>query len=219
MKMCEWRVARTCPNALRRRGHGGIGRLFSLLTLLFTLAGAPAAAAAPLTLSFDDVSSLGEYASLGVTFSPNASIWTHASPSVLVDPNGGAYSVPSALQFGNAGGELGSIFFAYEVSAASIWALSGPSADLLNAPMYMRAFDGSGNQLGEDDADPSLQFDFLSVSAPGIRRLDFFSPVVGSDVWDHLTFSPQPVSEPSILMLLAIGVSFLAFSVSRLGLR
>ncbi|MBI3414497.1 MAG: HYR domain-containing protein [Verrucomicrobia bacterium] len=145
------------------------------------------------TLTFDDVARLSDYAPLGVTFSANASIWTHPSPSVQVDPDGGAYSVPSALQFGSAGGVLGSIFFASDVSAVSIWALSGPGPDLLNAPMWIRAFDASGTKIDEDNIDPTLQFDFLSITAPGIRRLDLFSPLPNNDVWDNLSFSASLV--------------------------
>lgn len=159
------------------------------------------ASAASVTLTFDDVGSLAEYAPLGVTFSANASRWSAGGPSVLQDPNGGARSLPSALQFGNAGGVLGSISFASNVSAVSIWALSGPGPDLLSAGIYIRAFDANGVQLGEDVGNATLQFDLLSVAAPGIRRLDVFSPVVGTEVWDDLTVEWEPVVRPLVLRI------------------
>jgi hypothetical protein len=150
------------------------------------------------TLTFDDINSLGEYAPLGVTFSQNASIWSGSgSPSVLDTPDGGPYSVPNGLQIGNAGGELGSIFFTSTVSFVSIWALSGPGGDFLNSPMFIKAFDASGKELGEASVNASLQFELLSISAEGIRRIDLFSPVPNNDVWDHLTFtSPTSVCKP-----------------------
>jgi hypothetical protein len=172
------------------------------------------ASAQIITLTFDDVTSLSQYASLGVTFSPNASIWAWGTPSVLTDPSGGPYSVPNGLQFGNAGGVLGSVFFASDVSDISIWALSGPGPDLLNAPMYVRAFDMSGVQIGEVSIDPTLQFDLLSISASAIRRLDLFSPVPNNDVWDNLTFMPVPEPEASTTCLL-FGAGFAVLGLRR----
>jgi len=161
------------------------------------------------TLTFDDVTSLTDYAPLGVTFSAKASIWSSGStPSVLTSPDGGTYSVPNGLQFGNAGGVLGSIFFAHDAGPVSIWALSGPGPDLLSSPMYIRAFDALGNQVGEDNVNSSLQFDLLSITEPNIRRLDLFSADVGDDVWDNLTFTSVP--EPSAACLVfSAGVAFI----------
>jgi|ERR1043166_8725353 hypothetical protein len=188
--------------------------LISLVTFAMSASGLMAVET---TLTFDDVSSLHDYAPLGVTFTPNASIWSCGGcPSVLVTPDGGPYSPPFALQFGSAGGELGSIFFASDVSQVSIWAVSGPGPDLLNAPMYVRAFDASGTQIGEDNIDPSLQFDLLSIPASGIRRPDLYSPVPNNDVWDNLTFTAAP--EPSVL-LLALSGGILLVGYSRLRRR
>jgi hypothetical protein len=163
-------------------------------------------ATADILLTFDDVTSLSEYSSLGVSFSGNASIWNDNSPSVLDDPNGGAVTVPNGLQFGNAGGVLGSIFFDQEVSNLSIYALSGPGPDLLSATMWIRAFDEFGTQLDEVNVNSNLQFDLLTTNATGIRRLDLFSDTVGNDVWDNLSFTAVP--EPNSLSLFTLGLLF-----------
>lgn len=156
-------------------------------------------------LTFDDVSSLSEYASLGVTFSSNASIWTSSAPSVFDDPNGGAVSVPNALQFGNAGGVLGSIFFAVDVSEISVFALSGPGPDTLSSNMWIKAFDQDGTLLDQDIADTSLQYDLLSVSGTGIRRLDLYSPTPQDDVWDNFRFTPVP--EPASVFVFGSAIT------------
>ena len=166
--------------------------------------------AGTITLNFDDVASLNEYAVSGVTFSANASIWSGFGGSVLTNPNGGPLSVPDALQFGNAGGVLGQIFFATDQSSISLWALSGPGSDLLNAPMYIEAYDASGALLDRDDVNASLQFDLLNVSGVGIRRLDVFSPIPANDVWDDLTLTSVPI--PTTLLLLGVGLAGLGIS-------
>ena len=180
----------------------------ALAVLSFAL---PSSVSAATTLTFDDVTSLAQYAPLGVTFSPNASLWTSDWPSVLITPDGGTYTPPNGLQFGIAGGEQGSIYLSTPMSYVSIWALSGPSGDLLNAPMWIRAFDSNNQQIGEDNIDPSLQFDFLSISAPGIVRIDTFSPIVNHDAWDQFTFE---VPEPATVTL-AAGVALLLAARKR----
>ncbi len=168
-------------------------RCLAHLALVAGVSGLAAGAQAGGTLlTFDDVGSLADYAPMGITFSGNASLWFGGNVSVLDDPDGGPYSVPYGLQFGNAGGELGSIFLASSVTEFSIWALSGPGDDLLETPMYIRGFTIDGTLVGEDNVDGSLQFDLLSISGAGIRRIDLFSPRPGSDVWDHATIVPAP---------------------------
>jgi hypothetical protein len=115
----------------------------------------------PTTLTFDGIGSLAAYAPLGITFSGNASIWTNSSPSVLDDPHGGAYTVPSALQFGSAN-ETGSLYLATPANYVSVWALSGPGPDPLNVGVAIRAYDDSNQLIGEDLANSILEFDFVS---------------------------------------------------------
>ena len=176
--------------------------------------------ATSITLNFDNLGSLDEYAPLGMKFSDNAGIWTDGSQSVFVNPDGGAYSVPSALMFGNAGGVLGSVYFDFEIDSIVIWALSGPGSDLLNNPMYVKAFDSTGSQIGEDNVDQSLQFDLLSISALGIRRLDLFSPIPLNVVWDDLTLtfdeSPSPSAIPEPATMLLFGTGIVAMALARI---
>lgn len=175
---------------------------FALLAAGLALTAAPAVAATTVTLTFDDVGVLSGYAPLGVTFSANASIWTGGGGSVLVNPSGGPYSEPSALQFGSAGGVVGHIYFDVPVWDVSIWALSGPGPDLLSTPMYIKCYDGDGDFLGDDYADGTLQFDQLRVGVSGIRHIETYSPCVANDVWDDLVYT---VPEPATLALAALG--------------
>jgi hypothetical protein len=139
-------------------------------------------------INFDDVQTLADYGSLGVTFS-NASIWHGGStPSVLVDVNGGAYSAPNALCIGPCGGEPGDIYFDFEVDQVSIWALSGPGSDHINPGTTMEAFDADGQSLGTRIARSDLQYDQLVISTPGIRRVRLYSPLASHEGWDDLEF-------------------------------
>lgn len=161
------------------------------------------ASAQPIVLTFDDITSLSEYAPLGVTFSANASLWSGGGGSVLDDPDGGPYDVPNALQFGNAGGVLGDVFLdipQVSVTEVSVWALSGPGPDLLSCGMCIRAYDDADQLLDEDAVDCLLQYDLLTVTGSGIRRIEAWSPSVANDVWDHMVILP----EPSALSLLAL---------------
>lgn len=158
----------------------------STVGLATLVCGAGVAGAEPVSFNFDDVASLAGYEARGITFSANASIWTSNGPSVMVDPDGGARSVPSGLQFGNAGGVLGSVFFHCPVASASIWALSGPGPDNLNGGISMRAYDVNNVLVGEDFANATVQFDQLIVNGGAIARIDLFSPVENNDVWDDL---------------------------------
>ena len=144
-----------------------------------------------ITLDFN-TSSVNDYAPLGVTFSANASIWSFGGPSVLDNPSGGPYSVPNGLQFGSAGGVIGYIYFDQAQAYVSIWALSGPGPDLLNSPIYIKAYDAADQLIDEDFADNTVQFDLLSVNGAGIVKIETFSPVVNNDVWDDLTFDSVP---------------------------
>jgi hypothetical protein len=82
--------------------------------------------------------------------------------------------------------------------------------------MYMRAFDVGGNPIGEDRVDPSLQFDLLTVAAPGIARIELFDPVGDVLEWDDLTFS-RGLPEPSAATLMAF--AFATFATCRQRLR
>ena len=141
------------------------------------------------TFTFDDIASLNDYASDGVTFQQNIKMWGPRNDSVLDDPDNGPLSPPYGICVGNCGGEAGSIFFATPQSFVSIWALSGPGPDLLSVDTRIRAKDGSGTILGEVTADTSLQFDYLAIAAPGIVELELFSPSAINEAWDHLAIS------------------------------
>ena len=119
-----------------------------LATAVFLVLGANSLAKAN-TLTFDKITSLNGYAP-DVTFSNNASIWTYTGLTVLQNLDGGAYSFPSALQFGNAGGVLGYTYFSNPQTEISVWALSGPGPDYLSSGMYIKAFDSSNVLVAED---------------------------------------------------------------------
>lgn len=171
-------------------------RMPVLLVALTLLSVGPSARA--VTLDFD-VNNLSEYAPMGVTFSPNASVWFSSGTSVLDNPSGGPYSVPNGLQFGTAGGVVGFIYFDQAQAFVSIWALSGPGPDLLNDPIYIKAYNAADELVDEDFADNTVQFDLLSVSGAGIVKIETFSPLPNNDVWDDLTFEPIP--EPTAAMV------------------
>ena len=135
-----------------------------------------------------------------MTFSTNASIWTSPGATVLEDPDGGAYSGSSGLQFGNAGGELGYVYFSISQTNISVWALSGPGPDNLNAGMYIKAFDSSGTLIDEDYVNSAIQFDLLSVSGANIVKIEFWSPFAYNDVWDHLNYSAVPIPGSALLI-------------------
>ena len=62
------------------------------------------------------------------------------------------------------------------------------------------------------NADPTLQFDLLTVSGNAIRRLETYSPVVNMDVWDHMVIT---VPEPCSLVLFSAGTLGLLHSAWR----
>ena len=90
-------------------------------------------------LTFDGPDTIAAHAS-EVIFSGNASTWTWLGDTVEKDPDGGSYSYDSALQFGNAGGVLGTATFSSPQTLVSVWALSGPGPDTLSKNMYIKAF-------------------------------------------------------------------------------
>ncbi len=152
--------------------------------------------AATIIYDFDESNALNNYETAdNVNFSDNASIWTHGASSVLVNPNGGAYSGHSALQFGNAGGVLGSIEFNQAINFASIMALSGPGPDTLSTGIYVKAYNTGGQLVGMDFANDTLQYDELTLSGSSIVKIEFYSPYSNNDLWDQLIFTTQPVPQ------------------------
>ena len=173
-------------------------RVVGLIVLFAVFSGWNLCAYAAL-LTFDNINSLSEY-SPAVTFSNNASIWTSPGATVLENPDGGAYSWPNGLQFGNAGGELGYVYFSTPQTNISIWALSGPGPDNLNTGMYIKAFDAVNNLIDEDYVNSDIQFDLLSLSGANIVKIEFWSPYAYNDVWDNLNFSAVPIPSSALLI-------------------
>jgi len=156
-----------------------------------TMTGGPIAAdefgSPSLLLSFDDVADLDGYAGLGVTFSANGSIFEFSPAcSVFDDPECGPASVPNGLCIGDCGGAVGTIELDAPAVAASIIALSGPGDDPLSFGIEVRAFDADGELLDVAVARNDVQFQRLTVAAPGIVRLEVDSPFPNADAWDEL---------------------------------
>lgn len=146
-------------------------------------------------MSFDSLSSLDDYAPLGITFS-NAHIWNApAYPSIYETDDGGARSMPSALCVNGCYNGTGSIYFdeALDVDMITVWALSGPGSDLVSSNMRMEAFDGDGVSLGVAVVSGSLQYEQLIIIASGIRRLDLTCGSLG-DCWDDMELYGNPVT-------------------------
>jgi hypothetical protein len=57
----------------------------------------------------------------------------------------------------------------------------------------MEAFDEFGGSLGVVIASTAVQFEKLTITASGIRRLDLTSPVASADAWDDLEFVLETV--------------------------
>jgi hypothetical protein len=164
--------------------------LVALLTFLLTNIWAQT-----VTLTFEDVVDLSQYQSLGVTFSPNIHLWDGGEVSIFTNPDGGPVTPPNGICVGFCGGEPGNIFFAFDVDSVSIYALSGPGSDLITSGTKIRAYDANNVLLGEALANTAVQFDLLTITAKGIRRLELISFFVNNEAWDNLTFPTQPTSE------------------------
>ena len=165
------------------------------------------------TINFEGLTSLSDLAAFGLTFSPNIGLWEGGNTSVLSDPDGGPVSVTHGICAGPCGGEVGSIFFDTPQTSVSFYALSGPNPDLITSGTQIEAFDAAGASLGTAVASSTLQFDLLSISASGIRRLDLSSPALGNEAWDELTTTPGmlciqqvPAVSDTGFLLLAIGL-------------
>jgi len=170
------------------------------------------AASFGLSLTFDDVASLGDYAP-DVTFSAGAFIWDTPAGhvSVLSDPDGTFYSTIDTLCITASCSGAGDVFFTEGLDFFSVVALSGPGPDLLTGGVMIEAFDDDNNLLGTDAVDSSLQFDTLSVTASGIRRIRLTA--TGVEVWDDINFTPTPPAppvvptpEPSTALLFGLGL-------------
>ncbi len=148
------------------------------------------------------------YAARGVLFYSEAGgsgfLWNTPCPSVLDDPFGGAFSLPNAIS-GDRVGYIG--VRAYFVDPGTglpsttdyvnVGVSSGPGPDPLSSDCVLIAFDESANQIAIDWANSSLQYDYLTVSVPGISWVKM---VVGplKEIWDDFIFeSPEQLGSIS----------------------
>jgi hypothetical protein len=164
-------------------------------------------AASLTTLDFDEIASSTyipstQYANSGVLFTSvtNADPFVyadHVAPSVLVDPNGSAFSTPSML-CGAAPATLGVIArFVDPVTHVptvtdfvKVNVSSGPGPDLLSSNVALTAYDADDSVIAVDPADTTQQFDTLTVSVPGIARVEM-SAGGDLDCYDDFTFAVQ----------------------------
>ncbi|MHC4402497.1 MAG: hypothetical protein ACYTG0_22770, partial [Planctomycetota bacterium] len=58
-------------------------------------------------------------------------------------------------------------------SFVGFWALSGPGSDNLSDQVSLTVFGRDGQVLGQSFPSPDVQFDYLSVSVPGIASFRF----------------------------------------------
>jgi hypothetical protein len=178
-------------------------RVIALVLLAFTLVMFPVETSAQehLTVSFDNVTDLSEYAPWGILFD-NVMIWAvpQYENTVLEDSiNGGAYSYPNGICGGNCYTGIGTIHFNYLlfIDSVSIWALSGPGSDVLSPGVKIIAYDYSGNEVDRAEAPDNVQFYQLTVESPGdepsrIRRIELICGSDG-DSWDHIELIGNPV--------------------------
>ena len=143
---------------------------------------------AQVTLTFEDAPSLADYAAIGVHFSDNVTRWLGGPCSVFEDPDCGPVTPPMGVCAGNCGGQTGVISFDAELRSVSIYALSGPGPDNITPGTMIRCFDAAGALLAEAAADTDVQFQLLTVTADGIRRLEISSLQLNNDAWDNLSF-------------------------------
>ena len=156
------------------------------------------------TIDFDDVTSSAfiaedRYASAGVLFGSMAGgpafVYTDtAAGSVLDDPNGSAFSVPSML-CGSNPATVGVVARFVDpttldpatTDSVTVNVSSGPGPDLLSSNVALIAYDAGDNVIATDLGDTSLQFDTLSVTASGIARVEM---TAGSllDCYDDFSF-------------------------------
>jgi hypothetical protein len=188
------------------RGTLTVGFAALLLTAGLTAATAPAGTASTsVTIDFDDVTTsqfidIDRYASSGVLFTSigGGQPFVYAdsvAPSVLDDPNGSAFSVPSML-CGDNPANVGVLAFFVDPTSqdptttdtVTVNVSSGPGPDLLSGNVALIAYDADDDVIATDPADTSLQFDTLSVSAPGIAKVEM--PAGGDlDCYDDFTFT------------------------------
>jgi hypothetical protein len=160
-----------------------------------------------ITIAFDELSlgddqplPLNQYTNLGVQFSSEvggtAFVWNWGSYSTVQDtPSGGVYSSPIAIK-GSSGLANISVIATFvdpasgqpaTTSFVQVVACSGPGGDTLSYNVALKAFNSSNIQIAEDLADTTQQYDWLSVSAPGIAKVVM---VAGPDleIFDNFTF-------------------------------
>ena len=203
------------PSTDRRRCTTVVRRLVATAaisgSLLLGLA-ATANASSPTTLNFDEFTTSSfipsnQYASSGVLFDRLGGGQTFvfsaaSSPSVLVDPNGSAFSVPAML-CGNNPANVGLVatfvdpvtFGPATTTFVQVNVSSGPGPDLLSSNVALIAYDMDGNVIATDPGDTTLQFDTLSVSIPGIARVEM-TAAGDLDCYDDFTFNTPSSSPP-----------------------
>lgn len=162
-------------------------------------------AVSSVTIDFDDITTSDfiaedRYVSSGVLFRSMAGGLAFAytdtvAPSVLVDPSGSAFSVPTML-CGDNPATVGVVARFVDpttqdpttTDSVTVNVSSGPGPDLLSSNVALIAYDADDNVIATDPGDTSLQFDTLSVAVPGIAKVEM---PAGSllDCYDDFTFN------------------------------
>jgi len=184
------------------------------------------AQAAQTTLHFEDAPGSAYlptdfYWPLGVTFHSGSGgeawVWSSTVSSVLVDPAGGAFSVPNALA-GNTSA-TGSVIAVFDhlgpggipgtTDYVRVGVSSGPGPDLLSNGVILLAYDAGGNLIASDPANTNLQYDYLEVAVGGIAKVTM---IAGSsqDIFDDFTFN-TPIPAPGAILLGAFGAGLVGW--------
>ena len=143
---------------------------------------------------------MDQYTNLGVQFSSEAGgtafVWNWGDyPTVQDIPTGGVYSSPIAIKGSSGLANISVIATFFDpasgqpatTSYVKVVACSGPGDDPLSSNVALNAYDSSGILIAQDLADTTQQYDWLSVSTPGIAKVVMVAgPLL--DMFDNFIF-------------------------------